>query len=83
MGLETKLQSIPAIASKVEFFINWARKWSLHHAYLEQSPFIVNQAREQDKVAATRRNLPLRGTFRRRGRFRTADPYRVKVVLYH
>ena len=36
MGLETKLQSIPAIASKVEFFINWARKWSLF-----QYPFIT------------------------------------------
>jgi NADH-quinone oxidoreductase subunit B len=36
MGLETKLQSLPAIASKVEFFINWARKWSLF-----QYPFIT------------------------------------------
>ena len=36
MGLETKLQSIPAIASKVEFFINWARKWSLF-----QYPFVT------------------------------------------
>jgi NADH-quinone oxidoreductase subunit B len=36
MGLETKLQSFPAIASKVEFFINWARKWSLF-----QYPFIT------------------------------------------
>jgi len=36
VGLETKLQSIPAIASKVEFFINWARKWSLF-----QYPFIT------------------------------------------
>jgi NADH-quinone oxidoreductase subunit B len=36
MGLETKLLSIPAIASKVEFFINWARKWSLF-----QYPFVT------------------------------------------
>ena len=36
MGLETKLQSIPAIASKVESFINWARKWSLF-----QYPFVT------------------------------------------
>jgi len=36
MGLETKLQSIPAIASKIEFFINWARKWSLF-----QYPFVT------------------------------------------
>ncbi|HBD07312.1 MAG TPA: NADH-quinone oxidoreductase [Syntrophobacteraceae bacterium] len=36
MGLETKLQSIPAIASKVEYFINWARKWSLF-----QYPFVT------------------------------------------
>ena len=36
MGFETKLQSIPAIASKVEFFINWARKWSLF-----QYPFVT------------------------------------------
>ena len=36
MGLETRLQSIPAIASKVEFFINWARKWSLF-----QYPFVT------------------------------------------
>ncbi|MBP1742204.1 MAG: NADH-quinone oxidoreductase subunit, partial [Deltaproteobacteria bacterium] len=36
MGLETKLQSIPAIASKVDFFINWARKWSLF-----QYPFVT------------------------------------------
>jgi NADH-quinone oxidoreductase subunit B len=36
MGLETKLQSIPAIASKVEFFVNWARKWSLF-----QYPFVT------------------------------------------
>jgi len=36
MGLETKLKSIPAIASKVEFFINWARKWSLF-----QYPFVT------------------------------------------
>jgi NADH-quinone oxidoreductase subunit B len=36
MGLETKLQSLPAIASKVEFFINWARKWSLF-----QYPFVT------------------------------------------
>jgi NADH-quinone oxidoreductase subunit B len=36
MGLETKLQSIPVIASKVEYFINWARKWSLF-----QYPFVT------------------------------------------
>jgi len=36
MGLETSLQRIPAIASKVEFFINWARKWSLF-----QYPFVT------------------------------------------
>jgi NADH-quinone oxidoreductase subunit B len=36
MGLETKLQSVPAIASKIEFFINWARKWSLF-----QYPFVT------------------------------------------
>jgi len=36
MGLETKLKSVPWLATKAEFFINWARKYSLF-----QYPFVT------------------------------------------